>query len=112
MTEGKEEPWYKLPPLAEEFARLLECHREVLMLRQKVVALRKEQFEGWVEMARFEGVDDIAENIRKNVVEYFEQELISIDYLLQVLNEKQREGSRFVAEMEMEAQKRKEARNG
>lgn len=109
MSE-KEKPWYDLPPLAQQFAELLENHRSILMSRKQICELRKQQFEDWVERCAAEDVEAMGENIRKNVVEYFEQELVSLDYLLQVLSEKQREGSRYVAELEMEVDAKKEAK--
>lgn len=108
----KEEPLGKLPPLAESFAEILENQRAILMSRKKICELRKQQFNIWVERCRAEGVEDLGEMIRKNVVEYFEQELVAITYLVTTLNEKQREGSVAVAQMELELENRKEAARG
>lgn len=86
---------------SEGFAILLESQREILSLREQVCDVQLKRFQLWVSEAKDHGATEVAEILKENVMQYFEQEKLSLSFLKDLLNALQRSGSEKLARLEL-----------
>lgn len=91
--------------LAKEISAILDSQREVLTLRLEMCEVRKKQFALWALKLRRAGHEDRGKLIERTFITYFEQERISIDFLLGALKEAQELIVKSVSEWEVNAQR-------
>jgi hypothetical protein len=88
--------------LSLEISKFFDAQREVLTLRKELCEVRKKQYANWAMKARRAGADDVAALIERSYEGFFQNELVAIDYLTNLLNELQTEASALVTRWEAE----------
>lgn len=89
--------------LAKEISALLDNQREILTCRLELCGVRKKQYALWATKLKRAGHEDRAELIERTFIEYFENERISVEFLLTSLKEAQELITKTISQWEAEA---------
>jgi predicted DNA-binding transcriptional regulator len=88
--------------ISVQFARIMESRRTALNGRIELCEISKRSFHLWVTTLNRQGLSEVAELVEKAWIEYIEQELISLKYLMGVVDEMQVKFSEVIMKWETE----------
>lgn len=89
--------------LSKQYSEIFEPHREILVIRKKMIENRIKLFALWEMKARRAGAEEVADIVAQSVASFFDQEILAIEFLLKALDETQKAASGVIASWEAEA---------